>query len=89
MFIELGWSANPTIQVNALKRKRVPLKQYIGADFSLLESHTSYIGFEFFSHQALHSPKIAGRTNLAEEPWDLYTMTVVQSADCSRFTIRR
>ena len=29
------------------KRKGVPSKQYIGADFSLLESQTSYIGFEF------------------------------------------
>ena len=67
----------------------VPLKQYIGGDFSLLESHTSYIDFELVSRQALHSPKIAGRTYLAEEPWDLYTMTVAQPADCSRFTIRR
>ena len=41
------------------------------------------------SRQALRSPKIAGRTNLAEEPWDLYTMTAAQPADCSRFTIRR
>ena len=37
------------------------MPHYLGVDFSLLESQTSYIGFEF-------PAKIAGRANLAEEP---------------------
>ena len=35
------------------KRKGVPSKQYIGANFSLLESQTSYIGFEFSAKPSL------------------------------------
>ena len=67
--IKVYWArlVNPTIQVNSLKNKGVLSKQYIGADFLFLESQTSYICF-WISRQALRSPKIAGRTNLAEEP---------------------
>ena len=63
LWLKVYWArlVNPTIQANTLKHK---LKQYIGVDFLLLESQTSYLGFEF--------PAIAGRTNLAEEPWFIY-----------------
>ena len=37
---------HPMIEANMLNVKGFTI-QYIGADFSLLESQTSYIGFEF------------------------------------------
>ena len=59
------WMVNPTILPNPLYRKGVPLKQYIGGDFSLLESQILF----WISLQALRFPKIAERTNLVEESW--------------------
>ena len=60
---------NPTIQANALQCKGVPSKQYIGVDFS----QTSYIGFEFPAKPSVcPRAKIAGTTNLAEEPCNTY-----------------
>ena len=72
-FIEPGW----LIQQSRRKRFNVkgsPQKHYIEADFSLLESQTSYRFW--ISRQALCLPKIAGRTNLAEEPCVLISIIV-------------
>ena len=65
------------------KHKGVPLKQYIGADFSLLESQTSYRYRFWISRLALHLPKKAGRTSLTEKPWYIKLQTTVFLAEVS------
>ena len=62
-----------------LLQRKGASKQYIGVDFSLLESQTSYRYRFWISRLALHLPKKAGRTSLTEKPWFLAEVSFLQN----------